>query len=173
MVDGPSPERAVRSLIRSYDGDDESGGNYGWTALAGEPLSVFAGVRAAEDPAAAEPWPLRVWRDGTRARIEEPDGTPNLIVGDDTCWRFEPDHEAPTASPARAVHYAGSGTQLLTRRNANEFTGDDFTRRTGPVAATRFPGRSAWTVELAPPEHKPYPIQLVVDAETGVILPER
>ena len=75
MVDGPSPAAHCAQPIRSYVGDDESGGNCGWTALAGDPLPVFAGVRSVEDPAAAEPWPLRVWRDGTLARIEEPDGT--------------------------------------------------------------------------------------------------
>ncbi len=78
------------------------------------------------------------------------------------------------ASPRNAVQYAGSGTQLLTRREANEFAGDDFTRPTRrPIGSTTFLGRRAWTVELAPPAHKPYPLQLVVDAETGVVLQQR
>ncbi|HZE48712.1 MAG TPA: hypothetical protein VE074_04070, partial [Jatrophihabitantaceae bacterium] len=44
---------------------------------------------------------------------------------------------------------------------------------TGPVGATTFLGRTAWTVELAPPRHKPHPIQLVVDSETGLVLQQR
>ncbi|MDQ1737218.1 MAG: hypothetical protein QOH56_3469, partial [Pseudonocardiales bacterium] len=38
---------------------------------------------------------------------------------------------------------------------------------------TRVLGGPAWTVELAPPQHKPYPMQLVVDAETGLVLQQR
>jgi hypothetical protein len=34
-------------------------------------------------------------------------------------------------------------------------------------------GRAAWTVELAPPAHKPHPLQLVIDAETGLVLQQR
>src|ERR1019366_10789939 len=33
--------------------------------------------------------------------------------------------------------------------------------------------RAAWSVELAPPAHKPFPLTLVVDAETGIVLQER
>jgi hypothetical protein len=62
---------------------------------------------------------------------------------------------------------------LLRRRAAAEFTGDDFTRPTGPVGHTTFLGREAYTVELAPPAHKPFPIQLVVDSETGLVLQQR
>ncbi len=76
-------------------------------------------------------------------------------------------------APARAVHYAFTGTDLLARRDLGDFAGDDFTRPTGPVGATTFLGRTAWTVELAPPDHKPFPLQLVVDAETGLILQQR
>lgn len=59
------------------------------------------------------------------------------------------------------------------RRDSNEFAGDDFTRPTGPAGATTFLGRAAWTIELAPPARKPHPMQLVVDADTGVILQQR
>jgi hypothetical protein len=42
-----------------------------------------------------------------------------------------------------------------------------------PVEATTFLGRPAWTVELAPPPHKPHPLQLIVDAYTGLVLQQR
>jgi hypothetical protein len=76
-------------------------------------------------------------------------------------------------SPAEAVVYQGSGLQLVFPRDANDFAGDDFTRPTGPVGATTFLGRPAYTVELAPPARKPFPVQLVVDAETGLVLQQR
>jgi len=173
MVHGPDPEPTVRGAIRSWPGDDESAGYFGWTATAGDPLPVFTGVRPDSTDQRAAVRPIRVWRDGERIRIEEPDGAVNLIVGDDTCWQFDREHDTPIASPRTAVRYAGSGTELLTRREPAAFVGDDFTRPIGPVGATTFLGRPAWTVELAPPRHKPHPVQLVVDSGTGLVLQQR
>jgi hypothetical protein len=174
MVDGPDPEPTIRGAIRSFDGTDEGRGHFGFASSGGEPGPVFAGVRAGlRDKQWALRAPIRVWRDGDRMRIEEPDGRPNLIVGDELCWQFDRDHDEPVSSPARVVRYAGGGTELLSRRDAQEFSGDDFTRPTGPVRETTFLGRRAWTVELAPPQHKPHPLQLVVDADTGIVLQQR
>jgi len=173
MVHPPEPEPTVRGAIRSWPGEDESAGYFGWTAMAGDPLPVFTGLRLIADEQEAAVPPIRVWRDGERIRVEEPGGAVTLIVGDDTCWQFDREHDRPIASPRTALRYAGSGTELLTRREPAAFTGDDFTRPTGPVGATTFLGRTAWTVELAPPRHKPHPIQLVVDSETGLVLQQR
>ncbi|MGQ0845862.1 MAG: hypothetical protein ACT4QF_17205 [Sporichthyaceae bacterium] len=117
-------------------------------------------------------------------RVEEADGTPRLIVGDETCWdwRFEAGQDVPVARSALGVHFAGDGTELLARqerpapRRYADYLADDeddFTRPTGPVTSTVFLGRQAWAVELAPPEYKPHPCQLVVDAETGIVLQQR
>jgi hypothetical protein len=35
-----------------------------------------------------------------------------------------------------------------------------------------FLGRAAWEVELAPPAHKPFPMQIVIDAHSGLLLRE-
>ncbi|HEX8769033.1 MAG TPA: hypothetical protein VF714_11715 [Jatrophihabitans sp.] len=198
MVDGP--DLPVRGVISSREGADPSQQYFGWTVFQGEPLPVFAGFApAVDDEAGAEPGGLselagpadsvgavgaagaveeepvltRVWRSGRRVRLERPDGRPSLIVGDERCWQFRGDDPVPVESPTRAVVYQGNGTQLLHRREAGEFTGDDFTRPTGPVGETTFLGRPAYTVELAPPAHKPFPIQLVVDRETGLVLQQR
>jgi len=194
MVDGP--DLPVRGMISSREGADESQHYYGLNAFTGEPLPVLAGFASAvdadadsgadpgaelpEDPpppeephAPEEPVLTRVWRSGRRVRLERPDGRPSLIAGDQWCWQFRGDDPVPVESPSRVVVYQGNGTQLLHRRQAGEFTGDDFTRPTGPVGETTFLGRPAYTVELAPPAHKPYPIQLVVDAETGLVLQQR
>jgi len=173
MVHGPDPEPTIRSAIRSRPGREEGTGSFGWVAYGDEPLPVFAGVRLNASPEEAAVLPIKVWRDGERMRIEEPDGAVILIVGDTACWQFDREHDTPVASPRTALRYAGSGTQLLTRREAGDFLGDDFTRPTGPVGVTTFLGRLAWTVELAPPAHKPYPMQLVVDGETGIVLQQR
>jgi hypothetical protein len=193
MVDGP--DLPVRGLISSREGADASQRYFGFSVFAGEAMPVFAGfaevgaadgpgAEAAEDPQAdtpesighaveEEPVLTRVWRSGRRVRLEHPDGRPSLIVGNERCWQFRGGDPVPVESPSSAVAYQGNGTQLLHRRDAGEFTGGDFTRPTGPVGRTSFLGRPAYTVELAPPAHKPFPIQLVVDAETGLVLQQR
>lgn len=66
-----------------------------------------------------------------------------------------------------ADHRPGSPTP---RRTQDRWEGDDFTLPTGPELATTLLGRAAWSVELAPPPHKPFPMQTVIDADTGLIM---
>src|SRR5882757_495114 len=78
-----------------------------------------------------------------------------------------PDRLAPNrAAIRRQRHRAAdpSGTRRVHRGRLHP---------TDRVGATTFLGRTAWTVELAPPRHKPHPIQLVVDSETGLVLQQR
>jgi hypothetical protein len=166
MTTTPDDEPTIRGAIR-HRGPQE-----GWSffARSGAP-PVVAGVRPGVDQ--ADPPPLRVWRHGQRVRLEEPDGRVNLIVGDDRVWQYDAGRQVHVESPVGDLHYAVSGTQLLERRPVAEYAGDDFTQPTGEVAGTTFLGRAAWTVELAPPPHKPHPMQLVVDAQTGIVLQQR
>lgn len=122
-------------------------------------------------PAAADRY--RVWRDGSRWRVESMDGAPRLIAGVDTVWRFAPDPVRPVETPRRADRDVEGAFELLVRREPGSFLGEDFTRPAGPIGTTQFLGRMAWTVALAPPPHKPWPVQLVVDAATGVVLQQR
>lgn len=169
MVDGPELEPTVRGTISCWDGDEQRA--VGYVRYENDPDPVFAGTGlAAEDDGGTS---MRVWRDGSRVRIDRPDGRPLLIVGTHFCWKFSDDDEAPVQSPVGAVRYVLGGTDLLTRRTADDFLGNDFTRPTGPATATTFLGRPAWAVELAPPPHKPYPLRLVVDAESGLVLQQR
>jgi hypothetical protein len=62
---------------------------------------------------------------------------------------------------------------VVVRRDATAWLGNDFTRPTGPIRRTRFLARPAWEVELAPPRHKPHPMQWVVDAAIGIVLQQR
>ena len=112
----------------------------------------------------------RVWRDGARWRVESLDGEVQLIAGDETVWRFEPGSDRPLALPRRPDRAHEARVDLLVRREPHSFLGEDFTRPIGPIGSTTCLDRPAWTVELAPPPHKPGPLQVVVDAATGIVL---
>ena len=172
MVHGPDVEPPVRGAIRSVDGSDESRGYSGFTRYEDDPDPIVAGAgtRTCEADGSSV---LRVWRQGSLVRVEEPDGSPSLIVGRGLSWSFDRRHAEPLESTRADVRYAFRGLGLLWRREAQAFLGRDFTQPTGPIGSTSYLGRRAWTVELAPPSHKPYPMQLVVDAETGLLLQQR
>jgi hypothetical protein len=161
MAHGPDPEPAVRGSITDWPGE-----LFGCIPL-GRPHPVLAGagVRIGEDRSSS----IRVWRDGDRVRICDFDGALKLIVGAEFCWDFSEDAELPASSPASAVRYLLSGTDLLVRRGARELAGDEVIR---PIEPASFLGRPAWSVELTAPR-RPDPLRLVVDAETGLILQRR
>ncbi|MDX6255802.1 MAG: hypothetical protein QOJ11_2136 [Frankiales bacterium] len=163
LVDVPVPEPTLRGAIRSFDGDDESRGRHGFFGRAGTPLPVFAwhGVGA--------PAPYRVWRDGLLVRMERPDGSPSLIVGSELCWQFHADGRV-VASPLSALRYGGQGTDLIWHQAGERLFGPYARKPLGPVEATTFLGRPAWTVELGPPPGKAFHSRWVVDAETGILL---
>lgn len=46
----------------------------------------------------------------------------------------------------------------------------DYSQPTGPAASTLVGGRQGWQFTLAPPEHKPFPLEIVLDDATGTIL---
>ncbi|WP_206022869.1 hypothetical protein [Rhodococcus zopfii] len=71
------------------------------------------------------------------------------------------------------MQYLGSNQFLLRRRSAAEWSSDDFAQSTGPIEEVESAGRRCWTVELAPPPRKPYPLRIWVDIETGQMLGER
>lgn len=114
---------------------------------------------------------VRVWRDGSRVRVERPDGSPLHLCDGTTAWQFGEEWEPPEYAAAGRVYYGGPGAELLVSRSAQDWlNGDDFTQPTGPVSDIEFLGRDCWAVELAPPPHKPAPIQIVVDRESGAVL---
>lgn len=169
LVHGPTVP--VRGLLRTIEGEDET---LGWFAWSGEEPPIVAGMRGAADPESTD-WetPTRVWWDGVRLRVEEPDGSVNVIADAHTCWQWEQGSDVPIKGSRNELRLGVGGIELLERWTPEHFLGDDFTRPTGPVGATTYLGRLAWTVELAPPEHKPHPMQLVIDAATGMILQKR
>ncbi|HEU5006911.1 MAG TPA: hypothetical protein VFT67_08065 [Jatrophihabitantaceae bacterium] len=134
--------------------------------------SFVAEVRA-RDEREADEYGYRVFRRGTLTRREGLDGSVHFIDGEDYRWMRYVGDEEFTALP-RDRHVVASPIGGLNvggdRPSLSRWDGNDFTRPTGPAEPIEFLERPAWSVELAPPSHKPYPIQLVVDAETGLVL---
>ena len=162
MVDSHD-EPTLRGAIRSFDGEDVSRRSHTSFWTEGTPLPVHArhGASAAE--------PYKVWRDGLRVRLERPDGTPSLIVGDELCWQFHLDGRI-VESPVSALRYGGQGTDLLWHQAGERLFGPYARRPLGPVEATTFLGRPAWTVEVGPPPGKDFRSEWVVDADSGFLL---
>ena len=140
----------------------------------GEP-DIFRGViRRAED--GYEDLSRFARRDGL-SRDEQLDGTVNQIVGQDATWFRDRDAGVMRVRAHGRRQYVDHPRAPIggldvggLRPSWERWTGTDFTRPTGPVTETEFLGRPAWVVELAPPSHKPFPLQLVVDAATGLLL---
>ncbi|MGW5524460.1 hypothetical protein [Gordonia sp. NPDC003950] len=158
MVDGPS--KPITGVVESVvpEGYSET------FAVAG--------------PRMMTPWlseRVRMYRDGAKLAVELLDGTPLFRTDGETAWRWEQPGEPPLSGPARRLYYSGPGRQLMQVRPAGDWAGsDDFTRPTQrPIETVEFLGRPAWAVELAPPRHKPAPIGIVVDRETGAVVEER
>lgn len=114
----------------------------------------------------------RVRRRGHLARTDNEDGTPQAIQGEPgSWWGFDTGEVVYMASNQHDQHAVIGGLDVGGYRPSFErWEGTDFTRPTGPIRPTTFLGRNAWLVELAPPSHKPHPLQLTVDAETGLIV---
>ena len=117
---------------------------------------------------------------GELRREEDVDGTVLRIAGVDADWFRAPDRATTSSGvlwmrrrEAHQDHQRGpiGGRDVGGPRPSWErWMGTDFTRPTGPVVEAEFLGRPAWVVELAPPSHKPYPLQLLVDAATGLVM---
>jgi hypothetical protein len=165
MVEVPDPEPTVRGAIRSREGD-ESQLSYGFYRTADQPMPVHAAFAAGHEGA------YRVWRDGLKVRMEWPDGSPSLIVGDTLCWRFPSPGQGGdvVASPAGVVQYGGHGTDLLWHNSGERLLGRYSRRPLSAAEPTEIVGRPAWTVRVGPPRDKQFTSLWVVDAETGLLL---
>lgn len=157
MVHGP--DRTMRGRIRHDDGEDHH--YIAYATGDDDPEPVFA--RGDDHVVVA-------WLDGARLRLEDADGRPTLICDGESAWGFDEPGGPPRESRIEHVVYGFGGTDLLHRGDVDRWRGTDFTRPTGPPTPTTFLDRDAWLVELAPPSHKPHPMQVVIDAETGMLL---
>ncbi|MDH6285893.1 hypothetical protein M2275_000792 [Rhodococcus opacus] len=151
------PELPIRGTIREVRPDGYTEGFAG-ASSGPSPMLVVTGDGC------------RVWRHGNRLRVERGDGRLTFVTDGIQAWDFTADSERPRTGPPDRVHYLGSNQFLLQRRSAADWSGDDFTTPTGPVEETEFADRECWTVELAPPPHKPYPLRIWVDTASGQML---
>ena len=101
------------------------------------------------------------------------DGRLMAIQGEETFWIWEGDAEVPTAFPRATTAWGWPDSPLTQRRGLDEWRDDDFTQPALAPAPTKFLGREAWKVELRPPPRKPFPLTVIVDAVTGLVLSQR
>jgi hypothetical protein len=113
----------------------------------------------------------RVAKRGDLVRRERLDGRPLAIFGQRRKWIWLDDDDLPTEFAHAA--WGWSDYAVVERHPLCRWEGNDFTHPTGPPSPTEMLGRPAWAVEVAPPPHKPFPLTMVVDAETGIVLHER
>jgi hypothetical protein len=154
--DGPEPPLSGIVHVREVEPDQDH---------ADAELAGVGPVRITDDQ-------HRVAKRGPLVRRERLDGRPMAIFGEDTKWIWLDGADLPTVFRGLAI-WGWDDHLLVHRRPLKWWEGDDFTHPTGRVQATTMLGRAAWSVELAPPSHKPFPLTLVVDAETGIVLQER
>lgn len=113
---------------------------------------------------------LRIARRGNLVRVSRPDGRVSAIFGAETSWFCEDGSDTPVAHDAHTSSFGWAGAEFIRRLPPSRWEGTDFTKLTGPITETEYLGRPAYAFELAPPPHKPYPLQMIVDAETGLVL---
>jgi hypothetical protein len=156
LGNGPEPSLSGIVHVRAVEPDEDT---------ADAVLPGVGAVRITDDR-------HRVVKRGNLIRRDRLDGRPMAIFGDVTKWIWLNDDELPTVFRAGAA-WGWDDHWVVQRPTLRRWEGDDFTHPTGPVRSTTMHGRAAWSVELAPPSHKPFPLTLVVDAETGIVLQER
>jgi hypothetical protein len=110
----------------------------------------------------------------SRLRVAQADGSMCFIWGADTTWIWERDGTV-TSTPRDYGRVGSPVSELVMRRELDEWDGDDFTRPASPPTACTFLDRLAWQVNLIPPARKrhQHPVTMVVDAETGLVLSSR
>lgn len=129
-------------------------------------------------------WPssVRVFKDRARYRVEDLDGTLLTIRNAEHTFVFGGMHEEDGSDDGSPWRYAngedgwyrpGAYGNVIERREPQDWRGDDFTSPTGPARAVTYLGRDAWEIELAPPERKPSPLVLTIDAVNGMTYERR
>ena len=108
-----------------------------------------------------------------RWRIEDDEGPFVITGGDQTFVRTAPglmavlgDGHVGLQHDPRHLIDGPTVAASLSERN-------DFSRPIGPAEEAEIDGRLGWRFVLAPPPHKPAPLEVVLDDETGVVLEYR
>jgi hypothetical protein len=144
MVDGPGTEDRVLGVVRAQIEDD--GG------------TIFQ---------------YRVARRGELVRCTSLDGAVHMIANRDRVWcRRDGSDEVDEYSRSHGAYPPDDYEFGVARTDNDRWQGDDFTTPIGSPRETTFLGRPAWEIDLAAPEHKPHPMQITIDRQTGLVLCE-
>jgi hypothetical protein len=144
MVHGPGREDHLAGIVRAWV-EDEGGTEFHY----------------------------RVYRRGDLYRCESLDGRVHAIAGRDVVWQPGPEQSEMRSAPRRGFVAAPEDYEFgLARPDEDRWIGDDFTVPIGPPRRVQYLDHAAWEVELAPPPHKPFPMQMLIDADTGLVLRE-
>lgn len=118
----------------------------------------------------------RVAKDGRRVRCTSLNGSVHVVAGWDRAWfRLDGKPEVSTTSLRGGRSFIPVPDDYefgLKHFSWQRWEGNDFTAPTGPAVDTHFLGRPAWKVSLAPPPHKPFPLEMVIDQASGLVLAE-
>ena len=159
MVHGP--DLPTRGRLRHTEGASSTGG-IGWvrTYRAPVPPPFATGVE--------------VVMSGRRLRLADATGRLTMITDGTTAWSFDPEtpDAPPRESPLDHVEFGLAGSDVLVRTTARSWLDHDAQDGPVPTAATHA-GRAAWALELTPPYRTHRAVQIVVDAETGMLLQQR
>ena len=109
-----------------------------------------------------------------RWRIDDERG-PLIITGGDRSYVRTVPEVMAELSPDSGVGLSHDPRRLIDGRQVVESLSDrnDFSRPMGPAVETEVGGRRGWRFVLAPPAHKPAPLEVVLDDATGVVLEYR
>lgn len=153
-----------------------------WAEMMGRAMAVTfdtaVGTLAWSDPDEDPPddrGAIRFWfAQPDRWRIEDDQG-PFLIKGEaravlrraaGVMGELSPDHGIGMPHDPRHMIDGRQVVESLSERN-------DFSRPMGPAVETEIGGRLGWQFVLAPPAHKPSPLEVVFDDATGAVLEYR
>jgi hypothetical protein len=142
------------------------------TGMAGAPNRIAGVVHARVSDDGGAEFSYRVVRDGYRVRCSALDGAVHVVAGHDTVWFRRDDPARVVTKPIRQGFVPVPDDYDFGVRpfDWDRWNGDDFTTPIGGPEEVVMLGRPAWRITLAPPPHKPEPIQMVVEQQTFLVL---
>ena len=153
-----------------------------WAEMLGRAMAVAfdtaVGTMTWSDPDEDPPGhqgSLRFWHaQPDRWRIEDERG-PFVIAGRDGTFVRRPSGAMAQLPGESGVGLPHDPRDLLDGRGVAESLSErnDFSRPVGPGRPAQIGGRVGWRFVLAPPPHKPAPLEVVLDDQTGVVLEYR
>lgn len=154
VLGGPSPVRGVLTRRGAVNQDEFA------TRIVGDVLPLY--VVGKDD--------LRVWRDGSKLRVEALDGHPHVISNGTTIWRFGHAGDPPREAAITDLSIVGPGRELIAPQIASEW-GEDGPGR--DVRDVTFLERLCWEFRHSLTGNRGSATTMLVDQKTGAVLQQR